>query len=446
LRRQSEARCGISSLAIAMILFELFYCFTVFLKRHFISISLPMLESDDTNRLVFPGHDTEGRIARRLKLLLVASLAVMSIAYLGKGFFFGAFKDGSDVWRRWLEERFVLRDQNLDPRIAASFIRVGLVYPPWAYFSGALLFWPPWPQVRIWFAIVNFACLTWIIGFVAGYARDQSKLDRLLVVLSVTAIAAFCTTIGVGNYGVIVVALLVGAYQADEAGRPVLSGLLMGVALLKPQLAGPFLLAALVRGRFRAIAAATIYLIVASAAIWMISGIDPVQMLLQSARMADRFANTTAGLLTVVLDLGIPYRQAAPLTAIGCLAIFTPILWHCRERSPMLLFAIAAVTSRLWTYNLNTSNLIFVFLLLALWRLAIETRDVRAGGLFLAVGVSLWVPARLSDSHVIQLAEHLIWLGGVTGLLILDRRLLISEERAIPGPRAEAAAAAREGP
>jgi hypothetical protein len=395
---------------------------------------------------VFPGHDTEGLTTRRLKLLLVACLAALSIAYLAKGFLFGMFGDGGDVWRRWVEERFVLREQNLDPRIAASLIRRGVVYPPWSYFFGALLFWPPWPQVRVWYALVNFACLTWIIGFVAGYARDQSKLDRLLVVLSVTAIAAFCTTIGVVNYGVIVVALLVGAYQADEAGRPVLSGLLMGLALLKPQLTGPFLLVALVRGRFRAVAAAAIYLIVASAAIWMISGIDPVQMLRQSARTASRFAHTTAGLLTAVLDLGVPYRQAAPLTAIVCLAIFTPLLWYYRERSLMLLFAIAAVTSRLWTYNLNTSNLIFVFLLLALWRLAIESGDPRAAALFLAVGASLWVPAHLSDNHIIQLAEHLIWLGGVIGLLILDRRPSISDERAIPGPRAEAAAVAREGP
>jgi hypothetical protein len=266
--------------------------------------------------------------------------------------------------------------------------------------------------VRVWFALVNFACLTWIIGFVAACARDQSKLDRLLVVLSVTAIAAFCTTIGVGNYGVIVVALLVGAYQAEDAGRPVLSGLLMGLALLKPQLAGPFLLVALVRGRVRTLAAATIYMIVASAAIWATSPTDPVRMLFQAARRAGGFANTTAGPLTVVLDLGVPYQQAAPLTAIVCLAIFTPLLWYYRKRSLMLLFAIAAVTSRLWTYNLNYSNMIFVFLLLALWRLAIETHDVRARGLFLAVGASLWVPARLSEYPVIQLVEHLIWLGG----------------------------------
>jgi hypothetical protein len=320
-------------------------------------------------------------------------------------------------------------------------MRRGVVYPPWTYFSGALLFWPPWPQVRVWFALINFASLIWIIRFVAAYARDQPKLDRLLLVLSVTAIAALCTTIGVGNYPVIVVALLVGAYQADQAGRPVLSGLLMGLAMLKPQLSGPFLLVALVRGRFRALTSAAIYVIVASIAIWMISGADPVRMLAQSVRMTAAYANTTDGLLTLVLDLGVPYRLAAPLTAIVCIAIFTPALWYYRDRSLMLLFAIAAVMSRLWTYNLNTSNLMLIFLLLALWRLALETRDTRAGALFLAVGASLWVPASLSEHHAVQLAEHVIWLAGLIGLLILDRHRSASEELAISHPFARAVTA-----
>jgi hypothetical protein len=377
------------------------------------------------------GHDSDSElhIPRRLKLALVAVLALLSVAYLGKGFYIGAFKDGSDVLRRWAEEHYLLHDL-VDPRLAAIFARRGVVYPPWSYFSGLFLMWPPRTQVRVWFSFVNFICMILIIGFVAGYAREQYKLDRLILVLSVTAIGAFCSNLGVGNYGVIVLALLIGAYQADEAGRPVLAGLLIGVALLKPQLSAPFLLVPLVRGRFRTLAAAAFYLVVATVAMWIISGIDPLLTLKQSAQTAGAFAQTTAGLLTVVLDAGLPYRFAAPLTALLCLAIFTPILWSYRDRSPMLLFAVAGLTSRLWTYNLNTSNLILVFLLLALWRLAVETttRDTRAFALFLAVGASLWVPARLSEYHVVQLAEHLIWLAGTIGLLILDRRLTVSDD------------------
>src|SRR6202158_850919 len=135
------------------------YCASCFFQRAHTSISLPMIETDDSNPLVSPSCDTEGRIPRLLKLLLAAGLAALSIAYLGKGFFFGALLDASDVKRRWLEERYVLLAQNLDPRIAVRLIRRDVIYPPWAYFSGVLLFWPPWPQVRIWFALINLACL-----------------------------------------------------------------------------------------------------------------------------------------------------------------------------------------------------------------------------------------------------------------------------------------------
>jgi hypothetical protein len=229
-----------------------------------------MLERDETN-LVFPGHDTEKRSVRRFKLLVVAGLAALSIVYLARGFFI-AFIDSNDVWRRWLEERFVLGG-HLDAQVAASFARRGVVYPPWSYFAGLFMFWPPWPQVRVWCALINFASLIWIVRFVAAYTHDHPTLDRILLVLSVTAIGATCTTIGVGNYPVIVVALLVGAFQAEQAGRPILSGLLMGLELLKPQLSGPFLLVALVRGRFRALTTAAIYVLGATIAIWVISGV-----------------------------------------------------------------------------------------------------------------------------------------------------------------------------
>ncbi len=118
--------------------------------------------------------------------------------------------------------------------------------------------------------------------------------------------------------------------------------------------------------------------------------------------------------------------------------VFTPALWYYRER-PLMLLAIAAVTSRLWIYNLNTSNLILVFLLPG--ALAALDRNPRYEGrrLFLAVGASLWVPARLSENHVIQLAEHLIWLGGLIGLRILDRHRSVSDEVSIPAERARAA-------
>jgi hypothetical protein len=84
-----------------------------------------------------------------------------------------------------------------------------------------------------------------------------------------------------------------------------------------------------------------------------------------------------------------------------------------------------------------------IFLLLALWRLAIETRDMRAIAMFLAVGVSLWVPAGLSQHHAVQFAEHLNWLGCLVVLLILDRRSMATGQLEVSDPIAGAAAGSR---
>jgi len=50
------------------------------------------------------------------------------LPYLGKGFYFGIFRDGADVYRRWNEERFLLGGL-ANPRMAAGFARRGVVYP-----------------------------------------------------------------------------------------------------------------------------------------------------------------------------------------------------------------------------------------------------------------------------------------------------------------------------
>jgi len=247
------------------------------------------------------------------------------------------------------------------------------------------------------------------------------QAGRLLIVLSVTAIGAICTNLGVGNYGLIMLALLTGAYRRIRRDAPFWRVCCWAWRCSSRNLLHHFT----DRGAPRTIsrgAAAALYVVVATIAMWIISGIGPLVMLEQSAQMAGAFAKTTAGLLTVVLEAGVPYRLAAPLTALLCAAIFTPILWRNRDR-----IADAPVRDRggdespldLQSKHLESD---LVFLLLALWRLAIETRDMRATGLFIAVGASLWVPASLSEHHVVQLAEHLTWLAGIIGLLILDSR------------------------
>jgi hypothetical protein len=374
------------------------------------------------------------------KLLLIALLALLSLGYLGKGFGYALFAPGaSDLGRRWVEQRYVFRGQNpydvalgaepgdsrppagaragrdatVDPAVG---VPADVDYPPWSYFSGYLFFWPPLAAARVWFAAFNAAALAYVVSFVLHLTRGHATPDRSLAVLGVAASGALCTTIESGNYGVIVLALLAGAYRASESGRPAASGLLLGLAQLKPSLSGLFLLVPLARRQWRALAAAAAYLSFASGVVWAVTKTDPVEMTGQMVHAARKFVPAGAGFLNLVLNLGVPYAAAVPLTAAGCAALALALI--VAARSDLLAqYATAGLACRLWTYHLNHSNLILSFLLLALWRAAVEGRRTAAWPAFLAVGVTLWAPARLSDVPAVKVAEHAVWLAALAWLV-----------------------------
>jgi hypothetical protein len=163
--------------------------------------------------------------SRGTKVVLLILLSILSASYLGKGFWIelfhssGRFPGAQDLSRRWLEQQYIFR--GLDPYNALFSskgsgppsglpVPIDAVYPPWSYFSGFFFFWPRWPYVRIWYGLINLLCLAYIIHFLIRFTRDERLFDRVFFILSITSISAFCTTIGTGNYGVIVLALLFG--------------------------------------------------------------------------------------------------------------------------------------------------------------------------------------------------------------------------------------------
>ena len=90
-----------------------------------------------------------------------------------------------------------------------------------------------------------------------------------------------------------------------------------------------------------------------------------------------------------------------------------------RDDDLLTLYAIASVAARFWTYHLNYSNLILAFLPLALWRRSTGPVNRWAVGLFFLVTASLWIPAKVADLPAGQVAEQVVWLIGLAGLLAL---------------------------
>lgn len=384
---------------------------------------------------------------RRTVNCLIVLLSALAIAYWAKGFVYltvGRHGEGAiDMRLRWIEQQYVLNRQNPGDVFFASYGlgltdrslargRSGAIikslgppgpqgYPPWAFFSGYLLFWLPWSANRIYFAFIQLLCLVWLIRWAYLEARILGQREAALAAAGVAAMAAICTTLGTGQYGILVIGLLGAVLQLETTDRRYTAGLLLGIACLKPSIAGPFLLPFLVKGRWKEIVAAAGYIVAASAVIWWVVRTSPFEMLDQaivSHRMGAAIAQSGYGPLTIAAWLGMPPQLATPLVAGAALSGALAVLFAFRHRPLLDMFAVCAVCGRFWTYHQTYDNLVLVFLLVALARRLLQSERWSAMLWLAAVGVSLWTPAKITDQLWFQLFQSIVWIGGLAVLLM----------------------------
>ena len=71
---------------------------------------------------------------------------------------------------------------------------------------------------------------------------------------------------------------------------------------------------------------------------------------------------------------------------------------------------------------MSHSNLILLFLLIALWRRFLVGGGWLCGWACLLVGLTLWLPAKLCDFPALQVAQLAIWIAALIYLLTGERR------------------------
>ncbi len=376
-------------------------------------------------------------------LILIVGLCALASSYWAKGFWYlidGPAGQGAiDLRVRWVDQRYVLhrqnpfdvyfthhgaavpavvwhgRDASVIPQLGAP---AAVGYPAWSYFSGYVLFWPSWQTTRVYYAAIQLICLLWLVRWAFLQGRQVDAWCGAFCASAVAATASFCTTLANGQYGILVLALLAAALQLDEAGWPCTAGLLAGVACLKPNITGPFLLCFAVRRRWRVLSMATGYLSIASLWIWVAVRTNPLEMLGQMLRGGADFAQTGYGLVSVAIALGMKPATATPIIALSVMSVTLVICLKYRKRPALELFAVAGVAARFWTYHQTYDNLSVIFLLVALARKS-WVRGTPGQLLALgAVGVSLWLPAKFTDLLWFQVVQCFVWIAGTVVMLI----------------------------
>ena len=382
-----------------------------------------------------------------LKVLLVA-IAAEAFAFLGYEF-----------WRLALD-RAVMGGVDLANQVLATHNWftgtpvyghvISAIYPPASY----ALLWPfiGWLQfgaTRWLWAVLSVGSLVYLAIVVLRETGVRGSLERGIVVVVLLAIYPIGQTTGNGQVGVCVVALLVYALLSLQRSRSgigsdLVVALCLLLALVKPTVSVPFLVVAfLATCRKRPVLLA----VGAYAGLTLLAGsyqpeglIALIQHWLKvSAAQAAAhgpiyYADVPAWLGTAGLKHWNLPASAAILTALGYWT------WRHRRIDLWLLLGVAGYASRFWAYHQSYDDIVILFPMVALFRVATlnvedRGRQVTASLLLAATVALMLVPSGLyvlPGSFLRALfttLETVIWLVGLGFLLAQARSARVVSDR-----------------
>ncbi|NIN66820.1 MAG: DUF2029 domain-containing protein [Anaerolineae bacterium] len=313
------------------------------------------------------------------------------------------------------------------------------VYPPASYaLLWPLLGWLPLAPTRWLWAVTSVVALGWLVYLIVQRSGSDSRLEHAFVALTALSMNATGVTIGNGQLGVHLLPVLLGGLlllQHLGCGwqRNLLASGMIVVALVKPSISLPFLWMVLfAAGGLHIISLVSfgyVALTVCAASFqesglalllrdWLALGTTVV--------VKGGYANLHMWLATIGLEKWVLPASLLVLAALG--------LWTYRHRNSdfWLLLGVTAIAARLWTYHRVYDDVLILFPMVALFRIAkrrfsTEESGVLAGLLLATTLVAMLAPARLqhfpSPWSLLYTGGHaVIWIAVLGFLLDQARR------------------------
>jgi len=375
--------------------------------------------------------------------LFVVALGLLGAAYCLIGLYCLMFDNKvsfpTDLRYRWLEQYTMYQGGNPQSReyhdsIIKNFhhsdvnaISHESEYPPWSYFTGMFLI-PPmrWEFSRYYFGMVNGIAL----AIIACWAHATGKgFGRAHATLSACAVLAMCPValcVSYGQYTVFVMACLVGCLLLCERGRDNLAGVCLGVALIKPHVAALFVLPMLVRGKVRVIVAMTAYVTGASCVVWLVTGIDPLTMLMAGFNASRHVLSPRSHnhLILAARDVFGPKAATLLMASLGGFLCLALVFLLRKQKSLLASFSVCAIICMFWSYRKHYDCVLLGFPLICLPVMARQTRLWPVMGLFLAFGASVWYPIRYAQWKlpIVNVSQTVVWLLALVVIVVLARK------------------------
>ncbi|AFZ59053.1 DUF2029 domain-containing protein [Anabaena cylindrica FACHB-243] len=359
-------------------------------------------------------------------------LSLLCFAYLFRGFYYLIIDEigAGDLHSRWQEQQYIYRGLYpyditkgsllIDPQLGA--VTSG-GYPPWAFFTG-FIFFPPisWELTRWYHALLNTISLVILAIFAYQIGKPYGKLKSWFTVVACLSISSHSTTLGLGQYGIIINALLIGVFWLLKKNHNLSAGLFLGLALVKPSISALYFFIVIIRKNFDAVLACCLYLVIASYSIGIVTQTSPIYMIEKMVKVSQYYVSTGYSAINIFTNFGINPLVATIFLAVLATAIILGIFYLFKDNSLLFFFAIASVMGRLCTYHLIYDNVMLVFVLLAIISLAFHKPNKSNILILILVLLSLLLPGKSMDLPFAKILQSIIWIAAFFYLLINQKQ------------------------
>jgi len=246
----------------------------------------------------------------RKRAILLSSLILCGIISAAAFLWLGGFTY-PDTAGHWRIVAYTLKGYNpytligadtIEPAIGA--IPGGFTTVPWALVFGTLFYAGYAP---LWFAEIYILFLHAGTAVVLLYLLGKEyKEKRLLITMALALFTSFSFLYSVhyGNYGAVISMILACAIILTDRNT-VIAGLLMGVALLKPQISAPFCLIWALQGKWKHLAIAAAFTASGWAASSIVTSTNPITLLAAMFETGTASSYQYLGLLSPLKYYGV---------------------------------------------------------------------------------------------------------------------------------------------
>lgn len=311
-------------------------------------------------------------------------------------------------------------------------------YPPasWVMFY-PVLGWLPLGATRwLWIGVTAVA-LSWLVYLLAKYSGAETRTELALVSLFLLAMNATGQAFGVGQWILILLAFLItGVFKLRQPiswGRDLLAALCLIVTLIKPNVSAPFFWIVLFSSGGRRVLAITAAgygaLTVFAASFQTIPVLDLIRQWIGVVSLltaTEGYGNVSKW----VSNLGFgEWSLFAAVIVMIATGIWT--YWQ-RDAELWLVLGVVAISARIWTYHNAYDNVLILFPLIALFRIAKRGEfangyDVMAGILLAVLMLMMLLPGQIASypwpyNFPFTVGHSLIWCIVLIFLMAYTRR------------------------